>query len=181
MLALHNVTSHIQLLRRYAAALTGSIATGDAYLMACLETILHQPGYLDHSLPLRVGFFRAFARLWSSISDEHDHAMYSPGYKSAFTLLQMLDRTSRQAILLTTMCDFSYDEVAQILRREPATVRNLCLKAADFLQDYAGDAEPLEDVPAPDEEVALTEPFIPADDSYAEGSLASRFVQSYKN
>src|SRR5262249_4579130 len=46
----HAVAPHIPFLRRFARALTGTQASGDAYVMATLEAILAEPECLDAGL-----------------------------------------------------------------------------------------------------------------------------------
>ena len=41
------VAEHLPLLRRYARALTGNQASGDAYVGAMLEALLQDPSLLD--------------------------------------------------------------------------------------------------------------------------------------
>ncbi|HMI12644.1 MAG TPA: response regulator, partial [Bradyrhizobium sp.] len=41
------VAEHLPLLRRYARALTGNQASGDAYVGAMLEALLQDPALLD--------------------------------------------------------------------------------------------------------------------------------------
>ena len=52
------VAEHLPLLRRYARALTGSQASGDAYVAAMLEAMLGDPSVLDESHGPRAGLFR---------------------------------------------------------------------------------------------------------------------------
>ena len=54
------VAEHLPLLRRYARALTGSQASGDAYVAAMLEAMLGDPSVLDESHGPRAGLFRLF-------------------------------------------------------------------------------------------------------------------------
>src|SRR5690606_20512031 len=56
---------HLPLLRRYARALTGSQSSGDAYVRACLQTIVDDPATFPRELAPRVGLYRIFHVLWS--------------------------------------------------------------------------------------------------------------------
>src|SRR6476661_1270198 len=62
------VAEHLPLLRRYARALTGSQASGDAYVGAMLEALLQDPTLLDEQHGPRAGLFRLFTRIWNSVS-----------------------------------------------------------------------------------------------------------------
>ncbi|MBV9348534.1 MAG: response regulator, partial [Pseudolabrys sp.] len=62
------LTPHLPILRRYARALTGSQASGDAYVAATLEALVKEPGLLDAKAPTRVALFRVFSKIWNSVS-----------------------------------------------------------------------------------------------------------------
>src|SRR3954462_3926098 len=62
------VAEHLPLLRRYARALTGNQASGDAYVGAMLEALLQDPALLDERPGARVGLFRLFTQIWNSVS-----------------------------------------------------------------------------------------------------------------
>ena len=62
------VAEHLPLLRRYARALTGSQASGDAYVAAMLEALLQDPSLLEEKFGPRVGLFRLFTQIWNSVS-----------------------------------------------------------------------------------------------------------------
>src|SRR5438309_11858684 len=66
------VAEHLPLLRRYARALTGSQASGDAYVAAMLEAMLGDPSVLDESHGPRAGLFRLFTQIWNSVSVNDD-------------------------------------------------------------------------------------------------------------
>src|SRR6476646_542048 len=62
------VAEHLPLLRRYARALTGSQASGDAYVGAMLEALLQDQSLLDERHGPRAGLFRLFTQIWNSVS-----------------------------------------------------------------------------------------------------------------
>jgi hypothetical protein len=62
------VAEHLPLLRRYARALTGNQASGDAYVGAMLEALLQDPALLDARHGARAGLFRLFTQIWNSVS-----------------------------------------------------------------------------------------------------------------
>ena len=62
------VAEHLPLLRRYARALTGSQASGDAYVGAMLEALLQDPSLLDEQHGPKAGLFKLFTRIWNSVS-----------------------------------------------------------------------------------------------------------------
>ena len=64
----HAVAQHLPYLRRYARALTGSQASGDAYVAAALEALVKEPELLEiEDLP-RVALFRLFSAIWNSLA-----------------------------------------------------------------------------------------------------------------
>src|SRR5688500_18603636 len=63
---------HLPFLRRYARALTGSQAHGDAYVRATLEAIVAAPGDFPRDVDARLGLYRTFQRIWSSANENGD-------------------------------------------------------------------------------------------------------------
>src|SRR5260370_34525974 len=61
------VAEHLPLLRRYARALTGNQASGDAYVGAMLEALLQDGALLDEKHGPRAGLFRLFTQIWNSV------------------------------------------------------------------------------------------------------------------
>src|SRR5438309_5746646 len=70
------VAEHLPLLRRYARALTGNQASGDAYVGAMLEALLQDAALMDEQHGARAGLFRLFTQIWNSVSlnDSADQA-----------------------------------------------------------------------------------------------------------
>src|SRR6266536_2832895 len=62
------VAEHLPLLRRYSRALTGSQASGDAYVAAMLEALLQDGSLLDERHGPRAGLFKLFTQIWNSVS-----------------------------------------------------------------------------------------------------------------
>ena len=61
------VAQHVPYLRRYARALTGSQASGDAYVTASLEALIKEPNLLPKDRRPRVALFRLFSAIWNSV------------------------------------------------------------------------------------------------------------------
>ena len=59
---------HLSLLRRYARALTGSQASGDAYVRATLQLIIETPDSFPAG-DVRMGLYRIFQQIWSASHD----------------------------------------------------------------------------------------------------------------
>src|SRR5580658_9571548 len=54
------ISSHIPYLRRFARALAGTQAGGDAYVLATLEAIVADPSELGDTVDLRAALYRVF-------------------------------------------------------------------------------------------------------------------------
>src|SRR3954463_7307680 len=61
------VAEHLPLLRRYARALTGQQARGDAYVGAMLEALLQDGSLLDQTEGPRAGIFKLFNQIFSDV------------------------------------------------------------------------------------------------------------------
>ena len=61
------IAPHIPLLRRFARALCGTQAAGDAYVAATLEAILADPDCFDAELDPKVAMYKLFLRSWRNI------------------------------------------------------------------------------------------------------------------
>jgi CheY-like chemotaxis protein len=109
-------------LRRYARALTGSQASGDAYVAATLESLIASPNMLAESPNSRVGLYRLFTKIWSSlpVNGKPETAVMPPEHH----ITQITPRP-RQAFLLVALEGFSEDDAAQVLDCDLATLRGL--------------------------------------------------------
>ncbi len=112
------IASNLPYLRRYARALTGSQATGDSFVRATLEAALADSelkASLEHG---RVPLYRAFNKVWSSAYMEvpaEDAETGNMHEMAAHERLRVVTPLNRQALLLSTLEDFSTPEVAQIM------------------------------------------------------------------
>ena len=61
------VAQHLPYLRRYARALSGSQASGDAYVAATLEALVQDPKVLDTDVSTRIALYRLFTKIWNSV------------------------------------------------------------------------------------------------------------------
>ena len=61
------VLQHLPFLRRYARALTGNQASGDAYVAAAVKSLIASPKMLDSSGNKRVALYRLFTKIWNSV------------------------------------------------------------------------------------------------------------------
>lgn len=118
------VAEHLPLLRRYARALSGNQASGDAYVAAMLEALLQDPSLLDEKNGPRAGLFRLFTQIWNSVAI-NDGADASVAAIPSERRLSNITPLPRQAFLLLSLEGFSEDEVAFILDTSVAEIRQL--------------------------------------------------------
>jgi DNA-directed RNA polymerase specialized sigma24 family protein/CheY-like chemotaxis protein len=130
------VAAHLPFLRRYARALTGSQSTGDAFVQATLEAALSDRALAESLRGGRVPLYRAFNKLWSSayldIGDEHDAEQLHEA--AAQNQLKKITPLNRQALLLTTVEDFSPGEAAEIMGVSSDDVAQLVQEAVDEIE-----------------------------------------------
>ncbi|HKX78480.1 MAG TPA: response regulator [Novosphingobium sp.] len=123
-------------LRRYARALTGSQTSGDAYVRATLEAALADQQLRESIAGSRSALYAAFTRIWSSSHvDEPDAGSGTEvREQAAQDKLSAIAPTHRQALLLTTMEDFSITETAEILDTAVEDVELLVQQAIDEIE-----------------------------------------------
>ena len=137
------VAEHLPLLRRYARALTGNQASGDAYVGAMLEALLQDPSLLDEQHGPRAGLFRLFTKIWNSVSLNDDTEVAPLPSERRLSNITPLPR---QAFLLLSLEGFSEEEVAWILGIDVAETRKLADTAGrEMAAEIATDVLIIED------------------------------------
>ena len=71
------ISSHIPYLRRFARALSGTQASGDAYVLATLESIVSNPSTIQMGAHVRTSLYRIFLKVWGATPID-DLAAVSP-------------------------------------------------------------------------------------------------------
>jgi DNA-directed RNA polymerase specialized sigma24 family protein/CheY-like chemotaxis protein len=128
------VAANLPYLRRYARALTGSQHTGDAFVRATLEAALADDALKASLSGGRVPLYKAFNKVWSSayleVADdgEVDAADHE---NAARDRLRAITPLNRQALLLTTLEDFSVPEAAEIMDMDAADVESMVKEAVE--------------------------------------------------
>jgi DNA-directed RNA polymerase specialized sigma24 family protein len=107
-------------LRRYARALSGNQAEGDARVARLLEALIAEPARFDFGPDARVGLFRAFQRLWAGA--EPAGLSSDPRERAVAARLSPLAPRARHALLLTALEGFTVAQTAQILDDTPQAV-----------------------------------------------------------
>src|SRR5262249_51449064 len=118
------VLQHLPFLRRYARALTGSQASGDAYVAATVESLIASPKMLDSSGNKRVAIYRLFTKIWNSVPVNEKAEATESNLAPERHLTQITPRP-RQAFLLVALEGFSEEDAAAILDCDLATLRSL--------------------------------------------------------
>ena len=118
------VLQHLPSLRRYARALPGSQASGDAYVVATVESLIASPKILESASNTRVGLYRLFTKIWNSVpvngTAEASEIVLPPEQH----LTQITPRP-RQAFLLVALEGFSEEDAAEVLDCDLQTLRGL--------------------------------------------------------
>ncbi len=144
------VGAELPFLRRYARALTGSQTTGDAFVRATLEAALADEDLRQSLAGGRVALYRAFNKVWSSAFMDVEPASEttSDHEAAAQNRLGLVTPLNRQALLLTTLEDFSAAQAGQIMDLETAQVEALAAEAiAEIDREAATSVLIIEDEP----------------------------------
>src|SRR6266403_3934448 len=108
------VAQYLPFLRRYARALTGNQASGDAYVAATLEALIADPSVVREESGPRVALYRLFTKIWNSIALNGTPGTPEnklPGEQK----LASITPQPRQAFLLVALEGFSEGDAARIL------------------------------------------------------------------
>src|SRR3974390_2983045 len=124
MLDSKEILRHLPSLRRYARALTGSQASGDAHVAATLEVAVADGSALEDAAEPRVAIYRLFSRIRNSLSINGMERIVEP-VEPAERKLANITPLPRQVFLLTALEGFDESEAAQILDVDVATLRSL--------------------------------------------------------
>jgi CheY-like chemotaxis protein len=128
---------HLPFLRRYARALTGSQAHGDAYVRAALEAIVAAPGDFPRDVDARLGLYRTFQRIWGSANgDERAETGDILDDSEAITQARLAQITprSRQALLLTAMEGFTPEDAGYLIAAAPEEIEQLVAEAVGEIE-----------------------------------------------
>lgn len=144
------IAPHVPYLRRYARSLTGSQASGDAYVSATLEALIADRSIFPEQLDAKVGLYKVFSMLWRSVDinlqdlppavdNWEEHARRS---------LKAIAPIPRQAFLLLAVERFSHTEAAEILGVDEEEFSQLIDKAAaEMAKQVATSVMIIEDEP----------------------------------
>src|SRR5580692_1932658 len=144
------ISPHIPYLRRFARALAGTQAGGDAYALATLEAIVADPQSLDMDLDVRAGLYRVFLTLWGSVPlnvQAHEEQKTSLA-QTADRSLEAITPRPRVAFLLSALEGFDKERAAFALSCTPDEASGLIDEAArEIAARIATDVLIIEDEP----------------------------------
>jgi len=124
-----SIAPHLPSLRRFARALCGSQASGDAYVVALLEALVENPSMFPTDLEPKIALYQLFLKIWNSVG-ANGFPAFRLEESEAIHGLQTLTPKPRQAFLLLSVEGFDPEAIAQILETDAAQVAGL-VAAAD--------------------------------------------------
>jgi CheY-like chemotaxis protein/DNA-directed RNA polymerase specialized sigma24 family protein len=121
------IARHIPMLRRFARAVTGSQASGDAYALATIEVIASGEMPVAQNGDARRDLFTAFVRVWGSrpVNGVSVAEASAADMAAADKVLEEMSPFARVAFLLRGLEGFSVNDVATMLQRDPEEVNAL--------------------------------------------------------
>jgi CheY-like chemotaxis protein/DNA-directed RNA polymerase specialized sigma24 family protein len=124
-----SIAPHLPSLRRFSRALSGSQASGDAYVVTLLDALIEDPAIFPSRLDPKIALYKVFLRIWNSVG-ANSFPTFSEEESEALRGLQTLTPVPRQAFLLLSLEGFSPSAIAEILETDIAGVAAL-IDAAD--------------------------------------------------
>jgi DNA-directed RNA polymerase specialized sigma24 family protein len=143
------IAPHLPFLRRFARAVSGSQASGDALVAATLEAIISDVSIFPEASNERIALYKIFAKLFISISVRVPHEWPAPAWEQrAAANLSSVAPRPRQAFLLVAVEGFSEDEAAEILDVDEEELASLLRQAStEISRQVATDVLIIEDEP----------------------------------
>jgi DNA-directed RNA polymerase specialized sigma24 family protein len=130
------VAPHIPYLRRFARALSGTQAAGDAYVAATLEAILADPDCFDTEVAPKTALYKLFLRSWRNVPLNSDVDPLTFGDEAgANRNLAAISLEPRIAFLLSAVESFSPTEIGQTLDCSEGEAVELMERAGQEISD----------------------------------------------
>lgn len=140
------VAQHLPYLRRYARALSGSQASGDAYVAATLEALIQDPKVLDAQASTRIALYRLFTKIWNSVPVNGRPSEGIDPSQPVERHLAQIAPLPRQAFLLIALEGLSEDDAAKVLDIDVPALRELVeASGRDLAAEIATDVLIIED------------------------------------
>ena len=118
------VAQYLPFLRRYARALTGSQASGDAYVAATLEALIADRTVIEDPRGPRVALYRLFTTIWNSVAVNGAPSAGEDELPGEHKLANITP-LPRQAFLLVALEGFSEPDAARVLDIDVTKLRGL--------------------------------------------------------
>ncbi|CAN5654888.1 response regulator [soil metagenome] len=110
------IAPHLAYLRRYSRAITGSQASGDAYVAAMLEALIADTTIFPQASSDRIGAYKLYASIFSSLQVQVDPSASPFAWeRNATRNLSAVSPLARQAFLLVAVEGFKLAEMSEIL------------------------------------------------------------------
>ncbi len=136
------ISPHLPYLRRFARALSGAQAAGDAYVVAMLEALVHDQSLFRKDLSPKIALYNLFLNVWGRMPINGK----APRAVEGVHVLENLTPPTRQAFLLTSVEGFSPDEAAAIMGKDkPAFDRLMEEASREIAAQVATDVLIIED------------------------------------
>jgi CheY-like chemotaxis protein/DNA-directed RNA polymerase specialized sigma24 family protein len=128
-----SVGPHLPYLRRYGRSISGSQKSGDALVARLLETLVANPGAVDTGNDLRIQLYRMVHDNFGLMAEQAaaDDAGELSDIAIADARLRRIPSLARQALLLTAVEGFSFEDTGRIIGRDAEAVRALISDATD--------------------------------------------------
>jgi CheY-like chemotaxis protein len=140
----NSIAPHLPFLRRFARALTGSQAEGDACVVATLEDLVKNVDAEHMAARPRMALYQKFLKVWSAMPA---HAL-APPETPAEQHLRALTPEARQAFLLLSVEGFTSRDVAEIMGMSEENVALLVqMIGREIATEVATDVLIIEDEP----------------------------------
>jgi DNA-directed RNA polymerase specialized sigma24 family protein len=144
-----SISDYVPFLRRFARALTGSQAAGDAYVVATLEAILGDPAQIPPGSDPRVALYRIFIKAWAALPLNHMvEPILSGDEAAAQRNLGTLQLRPRVAFLLSSLEGFDTKQISRALECSVGEAESLIDEAGrEIAQQIRTDVLIIEDEP----------------------------------
>ncbi|ASY67813.1 MAG: response regulator [Sinorhizobium fredii] len=143
------IAPHLPYLRRYARAVTGSQAAGDAYVAAVLEALIEDISLFPSASNDRISLYKLFCSLFDKLKVDRSHLSSPFAWEQrAAANLSLIAPTPRQAFLLISVEGFSSGEAAEIMSIDQGAFAKLLSSASEEIsRQVATDIMIIEDEP----------------------------------
>ncbi len=142
------IAPHLPYLRRFGRALNGTQESGDAYVVALLESFIVDPTSLPRDSDPKITLYQKFIELWNSVDLNHRPTAVDLDTEPSRRSLESITPLPRQAFLLTAVEGFSTAQVAAILGQSAEKVAALLNQAGrEIAEQVATDVLIIEDEP----------------------------------